>query len=318
MSIPHIILKNKYRLRYIAYFFGFIGFFRRVYLMRKFLQQREIHTILAVDDYFSLITIFASLGLNIKIVSSVRNNWNRLYKDTLIHLLPDFMYKKLLPYLLNRYVSSVHTVSKDLAQNLQEQYGIKNTHCIYNIFDFEKIQTAAQISPSYSLPANYIINVGHFNQQKNQKELLEIFKTLKEMALVEHLVFIGDGSNKALLQDYCKSLNIEESVHFLGKQKNPYPYIKQAQYYFATSLYEGLPAVLVESLFLQTPFLSYDCDYGPRELSQNITDMNPQAFINKAKVLLPNPMPEQNKRERDIMLKNFDTKYIIEQWIKIL
>jgi len=47
---------------------------------------------------------------------------------------------------------------------------------------------------------------------------------------------------------------------------NPYPFFKNAKLFVHTAKYEGLPTVLLESLALGTPVVSYDCPTGPRDI----------------------------------------------------
>ena len=320
LYIPEWILKYKRGLKPLAYLYGYINLFRRVYLTRQFLKQHHFNTILAVDDYFSLVLILASVGMNIKIISSVRNNWKRLYNNTMVHLLPDFMYKRLLPALMNRYVKHVHAVSEGLTHNLSKEFGVKNVSHIYNIFDFKAIDKASALEVDDMPTEKYIVCVGHLNDQKNHIDLLQSYALMKSKGLNEKLVFIGDGPRKKALEDLSMSLGIHEDVYFLGKKSNPYPYMRAAKYYFSTSLYEGLPAVLVESLFLNVPFFSYDCDFGPSELSQNVTKMTPKDFSDIVWGLLQNHdnVTRTLEKERKQMLETFHQDYILQRWIELL
>ena len=50
-----------------------------------------------------------------------------------------------------------------------------------------------------------------------------------------------------------------------GMQKNPYPYIKDADLLVCSSYYEGYNLTVAEALIIGTPVLSTDCT-GPREI----------------------------------------------------
>ena len=47
---------------------------------------------------------------------------------------------------------------------------------------------------------------------------------------------------------------------------NPYPYLKKADVFILSSLYEGLPNVLLESLSLKKFIISSNCPTGPKEI----------------------------------------------------
>ena len=52
-------------------------------------------------------------------------------------------------------------------------------------------------------------------------------------------------------------------------QKNPYKFIKKADIFILSSLYEGLPNVLLEALTLKKFVISSDCPTGPKEILEN-------------------------------------------------
>ena len=49
-------------------------------------------------------------------------------------------------------------------------------------------------------------------------------------------------------------------------QKNPYPYLKKSEVFILSSLFEGLPNVLLESLTLKNFIISSNCPTGPKEI----------------------------------------------------
>lgn len=319
INIPKFILNEKRKFKYLTYLFGILNLILRVLKTRKFLKGKKFETILAVDDYFSIICLIASIGLNIKIVCSVRNNWDRLYDNSMIHLLPDFFYKKLLPNLMNKYSSSVHCVSEELAEKLRKKYKVKNTKAIYNIFDIEKIKQKA--NEDIYIEGNYFINIGHFNKQKNQKDLIIVYKDLKENHnITEKLILIGDGPNIIDCKELVKEFNLEKDIIFLGKQSNPYKYLKRASLYISSSLYEGLPAVFIESLILEIPIVSYEFETGSRELTSNLCSLTPDNLVNEMVYFIShkNLINESISKGNEIVKNKFEKEVILNKWLELL
>lgn len=318
LFIPKFILKNKFKLKPIAYLYGLINLIIRIYQTRKHLKKNNFTTILAVDDYFSLIVLLSVIGLNIKVICSVRNNWNHLYDNNMIHLLPDFMYKVILVKLMNKYANKIHCVSRDLAVLLDDKYKIKNTICIYNLFDFLNIQEKSleRIDIEYE----YFINIGHFNFQKNQKDLIIAYSKMKEKGINEKLVLIGSGPLIEECKELAQKLNLVQEVIFLGKQRNPYKYLKMAKLYISSSLYEGLPAVFVESLALNIPIVSYSFETGASELTDNLSKKNPSDLSSLTLKVLNDKNLYQHSinNGKKIIDNNFLKNIIISKWVEIL
>ena len=52
---------------------------------------------------------------------------------------------------------------------------------------------------------------------------------------------------------------MENYIHCVGFQTNPYSYIKYADCFVLSSRWEGLPNVLIEALYLGTPAAAFAC-----------------------------------------------------------
>ena len=82
------------------------------------------------------------------------------------------------------------------------------------------------------------------------------------------LLIIGNGEEKSNLLSFIKK-NKLKNVKIINFKKNPYPYIKSSNLFILSSLYEGLPNVLLEAMALKKNIIASDCPTGPREILQN-------------------------------------------------
>ena len=104
-----------------------------------------------------------------------------------------------------------------------------------------------------------LLAVGRLDKNKNFKDIIEILPKLNMK-----LTILGDGVERENLQKLATKLNV--NVEFLGFQKNPYKYMKNAKLLILTSLYEGLPNVVLEANACEVPVIAYNCIGGTREL----------------------------------------------------
>ena len=110
-----------------------------------------------------------------------------------------------------------------------------------------------------------IINIARFTDQKDHITLLKAFKIINTKINAE-LLIMGYGENKKIIQNYVAKNNLEEKIKVIGFQKNPYPFIKKSDIFILSSLYEGLPNVLLEAITLKKFIISSDCPTGPKEI----------------------------------------------------
>jgi glycosyltransferase involved in cell wall biosynthesis len=110
-----------------------------------------------------------------------------------------------------------------------------------------------------------VVAVGRLTDQKAFDVLIRAFSFVRKTRPVR-LLILGEGENRPALQSLIKNLGLEQDVNLMGFVQNPYPYISHASLFVLPSRWEGLPTVLVEALYLDTPIIATDCPGGSREI----------------------------------------------------
>ncbi|MGL5822530.1 MAG: glycosyltransferase [Sarcina sp.] len=109
-----------------------------------------------------------------------------------------------------------------------------------------------------------IISAGRMDKQKGFDRLIKAHAQL--VGKKDHdLVLLGQGPELEELKQLAISLNVSNSVKFLGFQKNPYKYIKAADFFVCSSRSEGYSLVVAESLVLEKPIITTNIT-GPTEV----------------------------------------------------
>lgn len=114
-----------------------------------------------------------------------------------------------------------------------------------------------------------IVLVGSDKKEKNRAMAFKAFSLYKKENPLSKLIIIGQKSNKKEMR-LIKKLKIEESVDFVGKQKDWHEDYKNSKMFLLTSNYEGMPNALLEACALQIPCISTDCPSGgPNAILEN-------------------------------------------------
>jgi glycosyltransferase involved in cell wall biosynthesis len=112
----------------------------------------------------------------------------------------------------------------------------------------------------------YILCVGRLEEVKAFHHAINAFALVANKRQNLRLKFVGDGSLKTTLLAQAAGLELEGRVDFEGFQSDVIPFYESASLTLLTSSYEGFPNVLIESIVLGTPVVSFDCESGPREI----------------------------------------------------
>ncbi|MBR4267782.1 MAG: glycosyltransferase [Bacteroidales bacterium] len=108
-----------------------------------------------------------------------------------------------------------------------------------------------------------IVWIGHYSYVKGVDILIKAFtKVINHKENLElYLVGGYDESDfyYRFVIDWLKKYHLEQKVHILGYQDNPYKWIKYADVFVLSSRSEASPNVLFESLYLGTPVVVTQC-----------------------------------------------------------
>ncbi|MEX0930074.1 MAG: glycosyltransferase [Candidatus Paceibacterota bacterium] len=238
------------------------GVIARIWGIRRVCKENNIDVAVSFLPEASFYTLASKILFfnRVKMIVSVRNNpnnRNRLYR---------FLIRLLYP-LADKVVPNARATE----EILNREYGLTNTTTIYNPIDLEQVQKQAE----KPVPNEYewikdrsplFISVGRLTTQKGQWHLIRAFQKVVEEKPEATLIILGGGELREKLEQLISDCGLENDVFLLGNQTNVFPFLKASDCFVFTSLWEGLPNVLIEALAVGLPVISTDCKTGPREI----------------------------------------------------
>lgn len=216
-------------------------------------------------------------------------------------------------------------VSEYIENEILKKEGIDNFVTIHNAFDPAWKNERGEF-PEILQTKKYILSYGRLDDSiKDFSFLIEAFSQSKVWEKEIHLVILGDGKDKEMLQKLAFSKECGEHILFLPFTKSPFEIIKNAHCVTLTSKYEGFPMVLVESLSLGTPVISLDIISGPSEIVQHekngllIAERSLPLFAEALQTVCFNDiLYETLKKNTKTSVEKFSMQAISEKWNQTL
>ncbi|ROI02199.1 glycosyltransferase [Chryseobacterium sp. G0240] len=201
-----------------------------------------------------------------------------------------------------------------LAQNEREKQAVIK---IYNPIDKEDTLQKADIKIDdfpFSADLPTFVTVGTVYPQKGYDRLLNVHKRLLDEGLKHQIIIIGDGFDFENIQSQLNQLGLQETVKMLGFRSNPYPYVKQSDFYIMSSRHEGFPTIIAEALILNKPVVSTDVS-GIRDLLQEgkLGIINPNSeegiYEGMKKILTQKELAQHYEKE----IANTDLPFVLQK-----
>lgn len=167
----------------------------------------------------------------------------------------------LVPAILENFPKFDHMIycSAKIQKIMHEEYpnlSYPKESVVINAIPIEEIKKKSEekimdfpISPVF-------VSVGRLHTRKGYRKLMEAHARLLTEGFDHSVLIIGDGEELPHLLAQQKKLGVENSFQFLGNKMNPYPYIKNADFFIMPSESEAWPLVLAEALILQKPIIA--------------------------------------------------------------
>jgi glycosyltransferase involved in cell wall biosynthesis len=101
-----------------------------------------------------------------------------------------------------------------------------------------------------------VVCVARLSGQKNQAVLIDAWSQLPTPR--PKLVLVGDGDDRAKLEQKILDQRLQTDVELVGHVNDPQPYLARGNVFILPSLAEGLPGALIEAMAAGLPCIATD------------------------------------------------------------
>ena len=281
------------------------------------------------DIEFAAIHGFRDEILNSPLKSSKKLVWiHNDLKKTELYYYTDEEFRKFFGF--DKIMVISEKIEQDfdiLTQNQEEKNKIVR---IYNPLDTEEIILKSQdarckMQEARSKNSNLgtqnpdptFVSVGTVFPQKGFDRLLKVHKRLLDEGFHHKILILGDGYDLENIKNLQKDLGVTETSTLFGFTDNPYPQIKNADFYILSSRYEGFPTVLFEAITLKKNVIATDVS-GVREMLDDgklglIVENSEEGIYLGMKKALQNP---EDFKKYESELENYKMPFNLENSVQ--
>lgn len=154
------------------------------------------------------------------------------------------------------HFDGVACVSDSVRQSMLARFGeMNNLYVVYNPIDTNEIDIKLEENLPERGKETLFVCVGRLVEQKGFDRLLPVCKKLNDEGFKYTVWILGEGSDREKLESYIQK-NRLYNVKLLGNQKNPFVYMKQADWLLCVSRHEGFNMVLHEAVYCECPIIT--------------------------------------------------------------
>lgn len=288
--------------------------------LRVWIQQKGIYSKHIKDDYNleiaflegAITRLFSTPNNKTTKIAWVHNDISKVFGNNLKSTIKRNVDKKT----YNKYDKLIF-VSNDNVKKFEEVYN--NTvpkEVIYNYINSKNVIAKSEETPDIQFEGNStnFVTVARLVEQKALDRLINVHSRLIAEGYEHNFYIIGDGPQKDNLHKMINENQVQKTFKLLGKRENPYPYMKQADYFCLLSHFEGYPMVVEEAKILNKQILITDT--AAREVIRDYN--NSQIFENSEEGIYNGLKNNINKKEITNIENNYNNQYIIEKIIELV
>jgi glycosyltransferase involved in cell wall biosynthesis len=145
---------------------------------------------------------------------------------------------------------------------------VENSFIMSNSIDISDVNLVPEKIDLASKKFIKIGIIGRMVKAKGFENAIKAMAILNKSSKIKFILKIaGDGEEKNNLNNLVKSLNLNDSVEFLGWVDNQRDFFNDIDIFVLSSLIETFGLVLLEAMKYGVPIISTNCD-GPKEILQ--------------------------------------------------
>lgn len=236
---------------------------RRLRALRRLMRRERPTVVLGIMTKASILAVLAARGLPCRVIATEQTHppvqrlppmWVRLRHWTYPRAQAVVALTKGTGDWLDRHIPGVHAL------------------VIPNAVRWPLPQGEPVVVPPERAGRLRLLAVGRLHPVKGFDVLLQAFASIAELFPGWDLVILGEGEQRAALEEQIELAGLASRVNLPGWAGNIDQWYEQSDLYVLSSRVEGLSNTLLEAMASGLPCIAFDCETGPREIIRDGID----------------------------------------------
>jgi L-malate glycosyltransferase len=254
--------------------------------------------------------ILAAQGIHIPVVTTLHGT-----DITLVG--KDVSFEPVVTFAIN-HSDGVTAVSQSLKDDTYRNFNVeKEIDVIYNFVDLQRFSKKPKdhfkkaIAP---FGEKIIVHTSNFRKVKRVQDVVMAFDKLHR-SIPAKLLLIGDGPERAHIEQLCRDIGTCNDVRFLGKQEAIEEILSVSDLFMMPSETESFGLAALEAMACQVPVISSNTGGMPELNIHGVTVGDTDCMAKHAEMILSDPLKHTEfKKNAAEQSRKFDLKVIMPQY----
>ncbi|WP_342491030.1 alpha-glucosyltransferase N-terminal domain-containing protein [Bacillus sp. FSL R5-0422] len=175
-------------------------------------------------------------------------------------------YNELFTQVRKQKVDAVFFITEEQKTDVVKQFGHQN---IFFLTPHTLDRSSHQVQDHYTADPNKVLMMARLTKIKNVIDAIRSFEFVIKEVPNARLEIFGSGPQEKQLKQEIKRLDLGNNVFLKGFTQNPDAEFRTARMSLSTSIFEGCPLSIMESIVNNCPVITYNYDYGASTLVKN-------------------------------------------------
>jgi L-malate glycosyltransferase len=220
-------------------------FFHKIKVLTSRLRELRpsiVHSHLIRTDQIAPLSAFlARVPFKLSTIHSTNPNMSRYFK----------VGRKMASIFCDTLIAVSNSAKEVCAQ--KSMYPVEKMKVICNAPGFIP---SSKVSPRNGESCKRMIHVGRLHESKGQVYLIRALRKVLDKGLPCNLVILGEGGDRQLLEELICKLNLKENAQLIGFDDDVEKHLLEADFFVASSLWEGLPLAQIEGMMMGVPLIA--------------------------------------------------------------